>query len=836
GGTCQDLLFDTQEFCAANGGMYFGPGGLVDNPNADGSTPNGAWFDCCHVLSPNDAEDFPDEYPLPNGLGLPVDAQGRRPSLSPTEQRAAYNGDFKLIERVFPDCSLPLTADDIMEKIDNSKVFPPYQSITAHSFYLLDTPEMIDKIPEEICRLTDVALLEQEPEPLLCRNEAGTDNCANAPACLTVPVLIPGADSQPSQTLRNNYDALLGTLHGVEESKLECLGDGNLDKRVTQLDVDGVDAFRGFGKSYYDFNRDGFTGPIDREIALANLGTDCLDACYPAGSCGERVACRRADLNQDNLVNKKDVKILNQSRGPCDVDLASEAHLCNADLNGDGLINNRDLRLLNDWRTRLDGQACPITVHAVTEVDVDCEDCTPEKQAEKEREAIVGANVQNIQGALDEGVLLGNGRVRLVGEFDLGGGYCNGCIRIRGPVIVQGTGDPSGDATPKKRDVTIINAGNPDEKNISLTPFTIDWDIDYFDTPLIVEKLWFNGGFPSAIIMEQTRGTVKLLNNRVTGLSQIGEVSDNPDALFPFRFGMAGAGFGPLSGQFHGKFHAVGNYIHNPIRNFSQGDDNGVAISATNFDFVEISHNTLITRGEAVEIENNIAPGGRIEVIGNKIRTNAAISNFAKWTFMPPPETGWPYPTGESGGHPACIKVTGGDVAQLIVEDNDVETSNYPSVVCIMVGLSNDDSRTVIRNNRCSMDGSFAGILAGWAGEIPFFPPFFLHNALVEKNVFEGTPRFGIIFTDWTFDGPGPNDANALINTGNHNLFRWNDMSRLHATDASLVFWDHTSENVFFGNPNGTVINTGTNNVIKRRSPGPPESWWWYLWWLLGGD
>lgn len=717
GGACNDLLFNTKSFCSDNNGLWFGPGSDYLGPN--GGQP---WNDCCQVT-----EQFDD----------PSDPV----QIAAVAQFTVRDADYKLNELSIPDCDSP-----------NDNVFPPYDTNQRFLLFDLTLSPHIDYLPLEVCTLNDHATPVDAPK---CLDQQTGNRCAGAPSCLVV------------ERDRENYDALFGTLSGVKASKIECPGDGNLDLRVDQLDLDGVAAFFGAGRSFYDMNGDALTNDLDGQIVEEHLGTDCLGA------------CRRADLNQDNVVNDADEAILLSRLGPCDVDLATEVHLCNADLNGDGVINDLDRDILENTRQEFDGQPCPIVVVGQNDPAVD---------------------PPAVQAALDQATLLANGRVQLQGAFDFSG--CDNCVVVRGPVILEGTGDPSGPEEPDPAEVTTITADG------SVAPLVVRMVQDYVDSPLVIEKLWFTSGVSMAILLEQTRGVVELRNNRITGIEPVGP-SDNQ-----IRFGIGGAGLGPFSGKLTGELHAIGNYIDNRNVPFMRGDDNGIAIAASSFSFLEYRDNRLYSFGESIEIEGLANPDATIEVVGNDVINDAAVSSLADLTAI----VG--LPTGVSGGHPAALKVIGVQARSVLIEGNTIAVSGYPSAVCMMAGVDAlralEDIGFEIRGNSCTMDGQFAALQAGWAGLLPFYPPFFLENAIVEDNVFEGSARFGVPFLDWTYIGPGAGVLlNDLVNRGNRNTFRNNDLSNFAGTENGLVFWDSTFDNRFFGATGGTVIDRGRDNVIE---------------------
>jgi arylsulfatase A-like enzyme len=96
---------------------------------------------------------------------------------------------------------------------------------------------------------------------------------------LTSPTL-PPAGLTPDQRAR--FDALLAELVALQRSELECPGDGNLDKRVDQADIDDWQFFAdkcaqngNQCSSVYDLNLDGITDTADLLIIEANFGRRC---------------------------------------------------------------------------------------------------------------------------------------------------------------------------------------------------------------------------------------------------------------------------------------------------------------------------------------------------------------------------------------------------------------------------------------------------------------------------------------------------------------------------------------------------------------------------------
>jgi arylsulfatase A-like enzyme len=70
------------------------------------------------------------------------------------------------------------------------------------------------------------------------------------------------------------YNELRFELQTLVDSEHVCTGDGNLDKRVDQADLDGVRRYMGL-PSVFDFNQDGVTDDRDFAVVLSNFGRDC---------------------------------------------------------------------------------------------------------------------------------------------------------------------------------------------------------------------------------------------------------------------------------------------------------------------------------------------------------------------------------------------------------------------------------------------------------------------------------------------------------------------------------------------------------------------------------
>lgn len=86
--------------------------------------------------------------------------------------------------------------------------------------------------------------------------------------------------ARPSLTpeQHQNHQALLTELQTLQASEVACPGDGNLDWKVDQQDIDNWQYFsthNGGNSSWYDFNHDGLTNAADLAIIQENLGRNC---------------------------------------------------------------------------------------------------------------------------------------------------------------------------------------------------------------------------------------------------------------------------------------------------------------------------------------------------------------------------------------------------------------------------------------------------------------------------------------------------------------------------------------------------------------------------------
>ena len=108
------------------------------------------------------------------------------------------------------------------------------------------------------------------PQPLHPTNPLGIDNADDN-------LMLAALDAEAQA----NFDELVDELDAVLASEPACPGDGNLDKRVDQLDVIGVQAHKG-APSVFDFDANGMTDEADLATVEAHLGTVC--SASPSGA------------------------------------------------------------------------------------------------------------------------------------------------------------------------------------------------------------------------------------------------------------------------------------------------------------------------------------------------------------------------------------------------------------------------------------------------------------------------------------------------------------------------------------------------------------------------
>ena len=234
GTQCVEGLIGNQARCLDNAGTWYGPpDSCADSADPCDPACPAQFTNCCeYVNSPNPTNETR--------------------TISPIQQYAVRNRDFKLVRLQLEDCSAPIDPSTP----PSQRPFPwaEYGTKTVIEFYSLqptaENPAGIDRSQDNL--LKD------------CQGATPSECCQpNPAACL------PAA-------LQPIFNELSGEMTRVLNSEPACPGDGNLDKVVNQLDLDGVQAFMGSNPSFFDFNLDGQTDNLDRNIVLQNLGTHCL--------------------------------------------------------------------------------------------------------------------------------------------------------------------------------------------------------------------------------------------------------------------------------------------------------------------------------------------------------------------------------------------------------------------------------------------------------------------------------------------------------------------------------------------------------------------------------
>jgi hypothetical protein len=404
---------------------------------------------------------------------------------------------------------------------------------------------------------------------------------------------------------------------------------------------------------------------------------------------------------------------------------------------------------------------------------------------------------RHIQEAITLGETSGQ-CVLLLGHFNVG--FCVLCLKITGPVTLTGEADPTG-PSPKPSRLTVIRATG------GLGSLAVNEPPTARAGLVRVSDLWLRGSTLIGLsIVNFYRGTLLIDHNRVTDVRERGR----------FRFGIGGSpDIFPGSNVLAGNYIVRDNYVDTTGRPFLPGDDNGIALQGATFTTIDFSHNTVITKGESLEIEASTARTVRID--GNTVVTRSRVnSKFALIVNT----VGYPR---LHGGHPAALKLAANDVADFSITNNDITVGGGSNTsICIMQymiapNLSVHRHRTtLISGNHCTMTRIFAGLLAGWAGELPFFAQGSLDNAVINRNTFSGTADFGITMMDFTVPAA---PANNLVNTSNGDAFTNNDLSAFTSIKggADLYFGPSTHDNTFIGELNGPVVNLGKHNVIIVR-------------------
>jgi hypothetical protein len=416
-------------------------------------------------------------------------------------------------------------------------------------------------------------------------------------------------------------------------------------------------------------------------------------------------------------------------------------------------------------------------------------------------------NQSNIQRAIEKGQRTGK-TVKLSGQFDLG--LCFFCIRITAPVSIVGQADPTG-PNPDPSQMTVLTS-------VGLGPIIIAQGPGSPAGVTSIQDLWVRGGGLAAIgvVNHDNDGLVRLARNRVTDLAPFGG----------FRFGLAGGIEIYLRNLLpgvdtegnvvlRGHFLAENNYVDTIGVPMVLGiDDNAIATGKNNYDTITYRNNTMISIGESSEVEYN-SGGSSIVIEDNTIKS---LSFEPLQSFLATRAVGLPGIV--RAGHPDGINMKGVDTSSVVIRNNDIETRGRRTGLCIMAWHSETSTvgprSVLIENNRCNMDGQFTGIMVGWSGEDPFFPPGTLDNAVIRDNEISGNSMFGIAFPDFVVPiAP----RNNLTNTATGNVMVDNDLTGLQTTTAALYFGPSTSNNSFVGAFNGGVLDEGTGNTVVNTGP-----------------
>ena len=424
-------------------------------------------------------------------------------------------------------------------------------------------------------------------------------------------------------------------------------------------------------------------------------------------------------------------------------------------------------------------------------------DCTQPSTVKVRATGIPILDKRNVQEAIATAEGRRNGCALLIGHFNLG--FCVFCLRVTRPVTVSGQADPTG-SSPNRKGVTVMSTtGGAGSLAVNEPP----------DVPagvVQIRDIWWNLSYRyGPTVLNSYRGTVEFIQNRITNLRDPG----------PIR-GAIGAGNGvPGTEVLEGSLVVQDNYINLTALPGQPLNDNGIGLAGVHFTSIDISHNTIITKGDSIEIEGSVGTSYNLS-------DNTLVTKYAEVSPLTKPVVTVGYPR-LHGGDPNTIKLAGNDVAITTVLDNDVTAGGgSPTTVCIM-DFQVAPSRfhpirlTEIARNRCTMSGIFAGLLGGWAGTLPVWGPGTLDDAVVTDNIFTGTAAFGIAMLD--FKVPLL-PVNNLVNTSHGDVFRDNNFSTFTASKAALYLGPSTHNNLFVGSLRGTIVNLGRDNVIIMHSTG----------------
>lgn len=432
-----------------------------------------------------------------------------------------------------------------------------------------------------------------------------------------------------------------------------------------------------------------------------------------------------------------------------------------------------------------------------------------------------------------------DGTIRMTGQFDLGN-TCVMCITIDKPLTLFGTGGDPSNPYANEESLTSIMGGlasirvvQADENRGSMiafrnlwfrralmAPFAVVRSLDRFK----VDRIRVSEIDPLFVLVQQFRFGIPLAPFDIVAAANFGisaeDFREELDRQFPGSAALLrgeddeGEQFTRLEGEWF-----VTNSLVDLLREgripFVKGDDNPVATAVCAFDRIFIVRNVIRSRGE-FEIEGCTGLHAEYFVTENVIELDAADS----WEGA---VIGNSLRGAEQAGHPAAMKLVGNEEARLLVTDNVISVTGSPSAVAVLAGNRNPDSVSKYRRNRFEIRGvntpllrPRVAFLGGYPAIPGFFPQSYLQNALITENEFVGAANYAMAFVDMRWlPLPPPPIGPSLVNEANGNRIIDNDFSDFTSRGGTLVFGESTFENLFVGDPNGDIVDLGTDNLIN---------------------
>lgn len=432
-----------------------------------------------------------------------------------------------------------------------------------------------------------------------------------------------------------------------------------------------------------------------------------------------------------------------------------------------------------------------------------------------------------------------DGTIRMTGQFDLGNA-CVICVTIDKPLTLFGTGGDPSNPHANEEGLTSIMGGlasirvvQADENRGSMiafrnlwfrravmAPFAVVRTLDRFK----VDRIRVSEIDPLFVLVQQFRFGVPLAPFDILAAGTSPGISaEDFRAELDRQYPGAGAllrgddddeQFTRLEGDWF-----VTNSLIDQLRQgrvpFIAGDDNPVATAVCAFDRIFIVGNVIRSRGE-FEIEGCTGRHAEYVVTDNVIELDAADS----WEGA---VIGNSLRGAAQAGHPAAMKIVGNEEARLLVTNNVVTVTGSPSAVAVLAGNRNPASFSRYKRNRFEMRGvnlpllrPRVAFLGGYPAIPGFFPESYLQNALITENEFVGAANYAMGFVDmrWLLLPPPPIGP-SLVNEATGNRIIDNDFSGFTSREATLVFGESTFENLFVGDPNGDIVDLGTDNLIN---------------------